>query len=380
MPRPPMPVGTAGKTDFLTVTPKHVRARARVRDYDGVTRTVTRYGPTQAAAERRLKEALRDRIGPTQGAITADTKIRDLAAVWLEEVKVSELADGSKELYERDLTLKILPALGALSCREADVPAADRFLKTVRANSGPGKAKSCKTVLSLLLGLAVRHGAIPTNPVRDVASIKRGHKARPKALTVAETGEMLGKVAVDPEAIEQDVPDLVEFMLGTGMRIGEVLGLAEDAIDLETKTLEVCQIAVRLSGQGTILQSRPKSAAGWRVLALPDNIVELCRRRIAVITNEHRLLFPGLAGGVRNPSNANRDAKAAITRAVTELSWVTSHTFRKTVATRLDEAGLSAREIADHLGHAKPSMTQDVYMGRGVASAAAAAALYREAA
>lgn len=55
--------------------------------------------------------------------------------------------------------------------------------------------------------------------------------------------------------------------------------------------------------------------------------------------------------------------------------WVTSHAFRKTVATRLDEAGLSARSIADHLGHARPSMTQDVYMGRGVASAEAARGL-----
>ena len=39
--------------------------------------------------------------------------------------------------------------------------------------------------------------------------------------------------------------------------------------------------------------------------------------------------------------------------------------------TRLDDAGRSARAIADHLGHAKPSMTQDVYMGRNVASAQA---------
>jgi integrase len=137
---------------------------------------------------------------------------------------------------------------------------------------------------------------------------------------------------------------------------------------------------VRLSGKGTVLQPRPKTDAGWRIIALPPNIVELCRRRIAAINNPDRLLFPGLKGGVRNPSNANRDMKAAMVRANPDLSWVTSHTCRKTVATRLDEAGLSAREIADHLGHAKPSMTQDVYMGRGVASAAAAQALLREAA
>jgi integrase len=51
---------------------------------------------------------------------------------------------------------------------------------------------------------------------------------------------------------------------------------------------------------------------------------------------------------------------------------VSSHTFRKTAITRLDDAGLSARQIADHVGHARPSMTQDVYMGRSVASSAAA--------
>ena len=41
----------------------------------------------------------------------------------------------------------------------------------------------------------------------------------------------------------------------------------------------------------------------------------------------------------------------------------------------LDEAGLSARVIADQLGHARPSMTQDVYMGRKVVDARVAEAL-----
>lgn len=39
---------------------------------------------------------------------------------------------------------------------------------------------------------------------------------------------------------------------------------------------------------------------------------------------------------------------------------------------QLDAAGLSAREIADQLGHSKPSLTQDVYMGRKAASTRAA--------
>jgi integrase len=51
---------------------------------------------------------------------------------------------------------------------------------------------------------------------------------------------------------------------------------------------------------------------------------------------------------------------------------VTSHNFRKTVATVLDEAGHSGRQVAAQVGHSKVSMTQDVYMGRKVANPEAA--------
>jgi integrase len=42
-----------------------------------------------------------------------------------------------------------------------------------------------------------------------------------------------------------------------------------------------------------------------------------------------------------------------------------SHSFRETVATLIDDEGFSARIGADRLGHAKVSMTQNVYMTRG---------------
>jgi len=62
-------------------------------------------------------------------------------------------------------------------------------------------------------------------------------------------------------------------------------------------------------------------------------------------------------------------------RGTETLAWITSHTFRKTAATILDEAALSARLVADQLGHARPSMTQDVYMGRRSVDSQAAVAL-----
>ena len=41
------------------------------------------------------------------------------------------------------------------------------------------------------------------------------------------------------------------------------------------------------------------------------------------------------------------------------------HSFRKSLATLIDDEGLSARIGADHLGHTNVSMAQDRYMSRG---------------
>lgn len=56
---------------------------------------------------------------------------------------------------------------------------------------------------------------------------------------------------------------------------------------------------------------------------------------------------------------------------------ITTHSFRKTVATLIDDEGLSARIGADHLGHSKVSMTQDRYMARGRVHAEVATLLDR---
>jgi integrase len=72
-------------------------------------------------------------------------------------------------------------------------------------------------------------------------------------------------------------------------------------------------------------------------------------------------VFPAPLGNLRDPSNTQADLRDAF--AAAGFKWVTSHVLRKTVATLMDQAGLSARAAADQLGHAKPSMTSDRYFG-----------------
>lgn len=135
---------------------------------------------------------------------------------------------------------------------------------------------------------------------------------------------------------------------------------------------------VRIKGNG-LVRKPTKSAAGERTLPLPRWAVTMLRARLDDARADGQSaaspVFPDSLGGLRDPSNTLRVLREC--RGTDGFAWVTSHVFRKTAATILDDAGLSSRLIADQLGHAKPSMTQDVYLARKVVSSAAAAALER---
>ena len=61
------------------------------------------------------------------------------------------------------------------------------------------------------------------------------------------------------------------------------------------------------------------------------------------------------AGTLRDPNNFGTEWRNA--REELGVPEITTHSFRKTVATLIDDEGLSARIGADHLGHSKVSMT-----------------------
>ena len=165
-----------------------------------------------------------------------------------------------------------------------------------------------------------------------------------------------------PTAARRDLPDLTRWLLATGVRIGEAIGVDWSSIDMERATVEIDYKVLRVKGAGLQRMRRTKSDAGHRTLPLPVFALTHARTPPQPPAGGTGPLFPDNRGGWRDPSNLSRELRQA--RGSGEFAWVTSHVFRKTCATLLDEGELSARQIADQLGHAKVSMTQDNYLGR----------------
>jgi integrase len=63
----------------------------------------------------------------------------------------------------------------------------------------------------------------------------------------------------DEAAVALDLPDLVDFMLGTRLRIGEAWAVRWAAVDLDVGVLEVNSTVIRSKEQGRSCRSGPRS-------------------------------------------------------------------------------------------------------------------------
>lgn len=373
MGRPPLRVGAHGNIR----TKQNGRtwiAATYLRDGDGRRREVRREGRSKSAAIQNLHDALDDRTGFSTSDITRESPIKQVAGLWLEkiarQVDSGELAANSLRVYESVYRGHIEHALGELRLREATVARLDSFIVTMRAHHGGSLTKTARTVLNGILGYAVRNGALPANPMREVSRVPGDAGRIPRAMTDAERAEWLQRLDTDLLAVRHDLPDITRFLLGTGVRLGECLGATFDDVDLVERTLRIDHQVQRVKGKG-LVRTRTKTQSSRRTLHMPGSVADMVERRLGVLGDGP--IFPSGADGWRDPSNTARVLREARERA--GFGWVTSHVFRKTVATVLDEAGLSTRVVADQLGHSRLSITQDFYMGRQAVAQEAAAAL-----
>jgi integrase len=303
--------------------------------------------------------------------VKRETRIRDLGERFL--VAKAGRAPRTVETYERAVRKVIVPRIGDLSVAEATPDRLQRFLDAVAADVGAGTAKTARAVLSGMLGLATRADAVRQNPVRELQSVTA--KARgATAVPLGELAALLDQVRGDERLRELDMIDLVEFIAGTGVRISEACGLAWHDVDLAAGTVTIRANAVRAKGRGIIRQEHTKTDAGARRLRVPGGVVGILGdRRVRGGPNPQGLVFPTVLGNLRDPRNTARDWASG--RARLKLPEYTFHSFRKTVATALDQAGLSPRDIAEYLGHSDPSLTMGTYMSKTVGGTRAADAL-----
>ncbi|GAA5122732.1 tyrosine-type recombinase/integrase [Alloalcanivorax gelatiniphagus] len=365
MARPTLPLGTFGKITTTEVRPGVYRARTRFRDFDGATREIKATGRSAAAATRELKTKIAERSAPAGDLISPDMRISQVAETWLSLYRAEQRSEATTaNEYQRIVDNVINPAIGNIRLREAT---AGRLERLIRSQDSHSRRKKTKTVLKMMLDAAVIDDALSANPVSSTSRL-HGRKHEVQALSLEDLQTL--RSAVDTWMSTKrpgpkpttDMPDIIDLLLATGCRIGEVLALRWSDIDLSATppTATVSGTIKTETGKGTYRKSKPKSDASQRTIALPPFAVDvLLRRRAEQPANRHNAVFATRNGTWHQVGNVERRWRAI--RSDTGFDWVTPHTFRKTVATLIDRLA-GSDTAARVLGHSSDVITKEFYI------------------
>ncbi len=264
-------------------------AMARYRDADGRLRRVTGAARSESVAKARLRERLVDRPAyGTGGLLDLTSSFDELAALWLDDLELQKLSEGTKQNYRDDLRLHVLPHFAHFTLGEITTGRVEWFLRSESAVSY-SRAKHSRTMLNLLFGFALRQDAIPRNPVQGTSPLRRP-KGQPQALTLEQIGRIRDAAAawrtgenVKGPKPDGQVRDITEVLLGTALRIGECLALRP--CDIEDgrggMIVTVRGTVVLRTGSGAVRQDHPKTEHSIRRIAVPEFAAVVLRARVA---------------------------------------------------------------------------------------------------
>jgi len=203
------------------------------------------------------------------------------------------------------------------------------------------------SLLHSVFAEAVRAGLLETNPATLKGAGKPQRRREPQALTADQARAYLDAAPVKWRAA-------LLIMVTAGLRIGEVLALHVDDLDLDRGTLTVRATVAKVSTadprrRERVLQA-PKTAAARRTVhLLPNSLPELSRLLQGRPERPVALLFPDTFGGLLDDDVLRRAHHKAV-RAV-GLDGIRPHDLRATALTMSAQAGATVKELqaqADH--------------------------------
>ncbi|ADZ84329.1 tyrosine-type recombinase/integrase [Cellulosilyticum lentocellum] len=236
-------------------------------------------------------------------------------------------------------------------------------------NNKTDKAKATlqkiKNLLNKAFKSAIHNNFIRYNPMDGIIIPKTAKEAKEiKILTTQEQLRYIEASKAEPNGL------FLRLALYTGMRLGEVLALKWENVDLEQGTITVKESMKRsrvYSDDGNFIVEdvikEPKTKKGIRLIYIPDILIEELKQ----IEKEDGLVFDTNESTVNHMHdrictaakiNPNKVYKG---ETATTVYGVGIHALRHTLATRLLENNVNIKYVSDILGHKNITTTYNIY-------------------
>ena len=286
-----------------------------------------------------------------------------LLTEWLEVYQKEHIKARTYSRYQGLISMHIVPTLGEKNIAEITRREVQEFLtqqkKDGNMRNGEKLSSTSTNMMLSVLNLAFEYAC-------DMEYIEEHPWARVRR-TKAETKKIEAFTIEEQRAIEIEISRSYDrrlhgilLCLYSGLRIGELLGLTWNDVDLERGVIRITKTVYREKDENGIWQlcvDTPKTKASNRVIPLPEYIVDMLRQDY----DTARTLYV-----VENTKGERMSIRSYqyIFEKLTERAGVRKlnfHALRHTFATRAIECGMDIKTVADIMGHQNASITLNRY-------------------
>ncbi len=284
----------------------------------------------------------------------------------------SGLRENTRQGYERDIRLRLLPAFG-----DMDVEAVNRFAIQRMISACPTRktATNARETLSSILSLAVEMEMIPVNPASfryqypEPGGLPEGHDG--EWLTTFESHRPLLDFLASEYPGEPE-ERIVVLGLCEGLRKVEVLGLDWETVDLAAAELTVVQSYGQ--GRGGAHLTEPKTPRARRTIP----IFAYALSRMEAWGPGEGPVVAAPDGGRMSPVTAGTRIRRMVARGYPDgspIPHVTIKSLRHSFATACVNAGMEVTKLSAIMGHADIRTTQRYYVRQKVSDLHAASSV-----
>ena len=285
--------------------------------------------------------------------------------------------------YQSHFKNQIVPYLGDVKVQDLTPAMLDEWMRKLLQNgSAKGTLSSIHALMHNALNYAVHLAQLISSNPSNYIKVPKNAPRNVVKRTIITPEQFTALLEKYPFGTPFYIPLLLLYH--TGMRLGEVLGLSWSDIDFAAKRITLRQQVVYINKRGYFLTSL-KTESSYRYIIVDDILLgELKRWQAQQVVNEKTFsdsyvyVYRESDGHIERKSKALpvpdgekvslvcvRDDERIILKShftkVLAAEGLNAHSFRHTHATQLIENGTAPKGVAGRLGHANPSITQNLY-------------------
>jgi integrase len=317
------------------------------------------------------KERERRRVKSETGELVAPNRLR-FADVWREYeamfeslVTTGEASQRTLDLYRQRYRTHLDKALGNRRIQEVQAKHLSDLISELRGRGlSSWTIRGVLTLASSILNHSVTRSYRVDNPVNRLSKTekpKAKNKTKARVLDVDQITALIANTIPNYRA-------LIVTAVYTGLRQSELLGLRWRDVDFDGGKIRVRHQISRARKKDPAKLLPLKSEAGERDLDLMPDLAKVLREhKIASgYSGDDHFVFSTLTGKPVYYRNASaRGLQKAADRAGLNpegLPRLSFHDLRHTAITHLIRSGVDVAQVQRFAGHAKPSITLDVYV------------------